>query len=114
MNANAKIDGYAYGKFSELVDSLFCDVRPAREKLLDKYEMIFIIAADDFKVQELRDEWSSVQKALQGKVTNRGSERNPQESITVRNTTLERVLRSIWNIHCELHEGAYPPSSGRL
>lgn len=104
MNLEAKIEGYAYGKFSELIDNLFCDLRPAREKLLDSYAILFNIASSDFKIERHKEEWAAVQKALKGKITNRGSEQIPQESLTVRNATLERVLRSIWRIHCELHE----------
>ena len=104
MKLESKIDGYAYGKFEELIENLFCDIRPAREKLLESCPMLFIISASDFKTKKLQTEWSNVQKALKGKITNYGSERIPMESITVRNTTLERVLRTIWNIHVELHQ----------
>ncbi|SDR09840.1 hypothetical protein [Paraburkholderia tuberum] len=43
MGIEAQIEGYAFGKLSELVESLFCDVRPAREKLLEHYPTLFII-----------------------------------------------------------------------
>ncbi|MFZ2208938.1 MAG: hypothetical protein WAV22_09765 [Porticoccaceae bacterium] len=104
MSLEAKIDSYAYGKFSELVESLFCDVRPAREKLLEHFATLFIIAPTDFKTKQLQEAWNGVQSALKGKITNYGSERIPQEAITVRNATLERVLRTIWGIHSELHQ----------
>ncbi|KXU83110.1 hypothetical protein CI15_28780 [Paraburkholderia monticola] len=104
MGINAQIDGYAFGKLSELVESLFCDVRPAREKLLEHYHMLFIIVPDDFKTKQLQAEWASIQLMLKGKVRNYGSERIPQERITVQNVTLERVLRTIWNIYIDLRQ----------
>lgn len=106
MHFEAKIDGYAYGKFSELVENLFCDIRPAREKLLENFPLLFVITPSDFKTEELQAEWTKVQKSLKNKITNYGSERIPIESITVRNATLERVLRVIWNIHVEIHQAA--------
>jgi hypothetical protein len=104
MGIEAQIDGYAFGKLSELVESLFCDVRPAREKLLENYHMLFIIAPGDFKTERLQAEWASIQLMLKGKVKNYGSERIPQERITVKNGTLEQILRIIWNIYSDLQQ----------
>lgn len=104
MGIEAQIDGYAFGKLSELVEILFCDVRPAREKLLEHYHMLFIISPGDFKTERLQAEWANIQRMLKGKVKNYGSERIPQERITVKNTTLEEVLRTIWNIYSDLHQ----------
>ena len=104
MSIEAQIEGYAFGKLSELVESLFCDVRPAREKLLEHYHMLFIIAPGDFKTKRLQAEWASIQLMLKGKVKNYGSERIPQERITLKNVTLEQVLRTIWNIYSDLHQ----------
>jgi hypothetical protein len=102
MKAEAYIEGYAYGKLSELVERLFCDVRPAREKLLEHFHLIFIISLTDFKTERHRAEWANIQRVLKGKIKNYGSERIPSESITVRNATLERVLQAIWRIYAEL------------
>ena len=95
---------YAYGKFSELVENLFCDMRPARTRLLENYHLIFVIAPSDFKTEGPRTEWSRVQKSLKDKITNFGSERIPQERLTVQNSTLEGALRTIWSIYGELHQ----------
>jgi hypothetical protein len=104
MGIEAQIEGYAFGKLSELVESLFCDVRPAREKLFEHLHMFTIITPGDFKTKRLQEEWERIQLMLKGKVKNYGSERIPQERITVRNITLEEVLRAIWNIYSDLHQ----------
>ena len=104
MGIEAQIEGYAFGKLCELVESLFCDVRPAREKLLEHYHAFSIIAPDDFKTKRHQAEWASIQLMLKGKVKNYGSELISQERITVPNITLEQVLRTIWNIYSDVRQ----------
>ena len=101
-----RVDGYAYGKLAEFVDNIFCDIRPAREKLLDNYHLLFVVTPSDFKSASHQRKWAAIQKQLKGKVVNFGSERIPQERLTVRNATIERVLSSVWSIYAELQSAA--------
>lgn len=91
------LDSYAYGKLNELVEDLFTDARDARRKLLEHQAMFFIIHPSDFALAEDQEAWRQVQKVM-SKVRNFGSERIPDERLTVRNATIEWTLRTVWNL----------------
>ena len=95
------IEGYAYGKLSEFIFELFVGLDPAKKKLSENLHFISIISPTDFKNEKHQKLWSELQKRLLGKTKNIGLERDPVESLTVQNKTLEFALTSIWEIYDE-------------
>ena len=95
------IDGYAFGKLSELVYEIFVGLEPAREKLSNNLHFIAIISPTDFKQEKHRAVWRELQKRLLGKTRNIGLQRAPDERLTVQNKTLEYALTSIFKIYEE-------------
>jgi hypothetical protein len=97
------LDSYAYAKLSELVEELFADTRDARKKLVERQATFFVIAAADFSFAEDQQAWKQVQNVM-SKVRNFGSERIPDERLTVRNATIKSTLRTIWTLWLRANE----------
>lgn len=93
---------YARAKLCEFVEEIFCDIRGAREKLLDASHFLVSIDPNDFDKIEHQERWRQVRNSIVGKITNFGTRRIPMERITVRNTTLEKTLRAIWSIYLDV------------
>ena len=50
------------------MENLFCDIRPARDKLVDNYHLLFVISPADFESASHRTKWARIQKQLKGKM----------------------------------------------
>lgn len=104
MTAQLPIDPYAYAKLIELLETLVCDVRRAREKIVETHALVFAISPHDFGAPKHQEAWRKIQRSLAGRVKNFGSERIPDDRLTIRNKTLADVLGTIWGLFLELHE----------
>ena len=98
---NQLVSSYAYGKLNELVYEVFIGLEPARKKLSDNLHFIGIISPSDFKKNKHQKLWKKLQKSLLGKTKNIGSQKFPDERLTVQNKTLEFALNSILSIYEE-------------
>jgi len=106
VHPDASIDPYAWAKLNELLEFLFCDARPARVKMAECHAAFFVISPDDFRRPEHQAAWRRVQDGLAGRIKNFGSERIPDDRLTVRNATIEPILRTLWALFAELHRGS--------
>ena len=102
MNSEPQVNPYASAKLYELLEAIFCDVRSARAKISEQYAPFFIISPTDFQAKNHQDVWEKIQHRLTGKLVNFGSERIPDERLTIRNCTMEQILRSLWQLHYDL------------
>ena len=102
MSSEPQVAPYARAKLHELLETLFCDVRPARIRLAEQHAIFFIISPSDFRAKKHQDVWAQIQRRLAGKVVNFGSERIPDDRLTIRNSTIEEILRNLWELHLDL------------
>ena len=102
MGSKPQVNPYAGAKLHELLESLFCDVRSARTKLAEQYATFFIISPADFHAKNHQDAWEQIQRKLTGKLVNFGSKRIPDERLTIRNSSIETILRNLWSLYFDL------------